>query len=137
MENTSTRPRASDDPPADYSPDMTAHDIDATYRRLFDEAVEAHAGGDPFALADDIRHELQAGNRLAHARRVAIRDGHHRAPDERGVRRTTTGVELPDDGSMECDTCEDELPARKFPTISGKPGLRGTTCRACKKGNRR
>lgn len=134
MDTTPTallEPRPSDA----YAGCLLVVDTNDRYKEQFAAALEAHGVTNGWDLPAGVMTKLQEDHRRALCRASDT----FRRP--RGEPRTTTAAvrleavrpsEAPD-GSMTitCRVCDEAKPTNKFPTLSGKPGVRGDVCRAC------
>lgn len=83
-------------------------------------------------LPSDVWQFLAEDHRRAWARYVAFHRPRTRLITERigGVTVSRPYV-AKERETLVCASCGEPKPENKFPTLSGKPGVRGTTCRDC------
>ena len=139
--NRKGNPYGDPEPSAAFDGVHTTDEIEARYKALYRERLAAHGGvidaGDRLPHADHMA--LLGDLRLAHCRKYREMAGHQplrpgstlegkvRAPKAEVTAAPTDAV------TIACAVCAEVKPATKFPTISGKPGVREMTCRECKK----
>lgn len=129
------------EPSSDYDDAHTTEEIEATYARLYRERLAER--GENIDAGDRLTHEehmaMLGDLRLAHCRKYREMAGHQplrpgstlegkvRAP------RAQVATADPSAPTIACAVCAEVKPATKFPTVSGRPGVRELTCRDCKK----
>lgn len=134
-------PHGDPDPSRDYDDAHTTEEIEATYARVYRQRLALEGGnidaGD--RLPHVIHMNLLGDLRLAHCRKQREMNGHSplrpgstlegktRAP------KASVATADPDATVISCAVCGEAKPPTKFPTVSGKPGVRELTCRECKK----
>jgi|SoiMethySBSTD1v2_1073268.scaffolds.fasta_scaffold302367_2 hypothetical protein len=56
-----------------------------------------------------------------------------KAPAKKAVKTIPTWTPKGDDAKHKCSgACGKTLPVKRFPTITGRPGVRGGECRSCR-----
>lgn len=131
-------------PSSAYDDCHTTEEIEARYKDLYaEELAKADASGVDVAW-DRLPHgrhmELLADLRLAHCRKIREMNGlsplRPGSPFTGKVRQPKAQVATAPEGAetFACAVCAETKPATKFPTISGRPGVREATCRDCKRG---
>lgn len=117
----------------------TTEEIEARYQQVYRERLAALKLPDGEHLPHPEHMDLLGDLRLAHLRKY--REMHGQQPLRPGstlegkARPQRASVDVAPEGveTITCAVCTEELPATKFPTVSGRPGVRESTCRACKK----
>lgn len=119
------------DPSDFYDGATTTEEVTARSRDAWAIAADIH--GDVHAVPRAERDRLSEDARRAYWRVI------HGPKRARGEKRETFLHEARPvengDGSMSltCRVCEQTMDPKKFPTLSGRPGVRGDVCRACVK----
>lgn len=141
---TKGNPYGDPEPSSVYDNAHTSEEIEATYAAHYVTLLAADGGvidaGD--RLPHDVHMDLLGDLRLAHCRKYReMAGGQPLRPGstlEGKTRAPKAAVETadPDAKTIACRVCAEVKPVTKFPTISGKPGVRELTCRECKKTRR-
>lgn len=112
-----------------YDDCRTVEQANIRYKELFAKHNVETKGMNRGAWSELLEDHRRALLRILHGNSSDTED-HPRRQRVQVVRPTEH-----DDGSMTivCAKCGEEKPTKKFPTLSGKPGVREGTCRECKK----
>lgn len=134
-------PYGDPEPSSDFDGVHTTDEIEARYQELYRTKLAAYGGN--IEAGDRLPHkehmDLLGDLRLAHCRKYREMHGHQPLRPgstlEGKVRaaREAAPTAAPDAVTIACAVCAETKPATKFPTVSGKPGVRELTCRECKK----